>query len=118
MSQYTVDFYKTPSGACPVQDFLDSVDTKMRAKLLRSVLLLEQNGNDLREPYSKSLGGGIFELRAIQGNDITRVLYFFLKGNTIVLTNDFQKKSQKTPLSAIQTAKRYRKDYLQRKESL
>lgn len=50
MTQFTVDFYKLPDGSCPIQDFLDSLDNKMRAKLLRMVLLLEQNGNDLREP--------------------------------------------------------------------
>lgn len=118
MSQFTVDFYRTSNSICPVQTFLDSIDTKMRAKLLRLVLLLEENGNELREPYSKPLGNGIFELRAPQGNTIARILYFFVAGNIIVLTNGFIKKTRKTPRSEIQTAKKYRKDYLQRKESL
>lgn len=38
---------------------------------MRLILLLEQNGNELREPYSKSLGDGIFELRAKQGIEQT-----------------------------------------------
>ena len=49
----------------------------MQAKLFRLLELLELKGNELREPYSKSLSDGIFEIRAIQGNNITRVLYFF-----------------------------------------
>lgn len=49
----------------------------MRAKLLVGLDLLEENGPQLREPYSKHLEDGIFELRAKQGSDITRVLYFF-----------------------------------------
>ncbi len=44
---------------------------------------------------------GIFELRAQQGSDITRVLYFFQIGNKAYLTNGFTKKTQKTPPSEI-----------------
>jgi len=34
--------------------------------------------NQLREPYSKHLDDGIFELRAKVGSDISRVMYFFV----------------------------------------
>lgn len=113
-SNFDVDFFRKQDGSCPVEDFLDTLDTKMRAKILRLVMLLEQNGNELREPYSKPLGDGIFELRAKQGSDITRVLYFFVIGHKIILTNGFIKKSLKTPRSEIELAKRYRADYLSR----
>ena len=86
----------------------------MRAKLFRLLELLEEKGNTLREPYSKSLNDGIFEIRAKQGSDITRVLYFFYVGNKIILTNGFVKKSQKTPLSEIALAKKYRAEYERR----
>ncbi|MDD5792660.1 MAG: type II toxin-antitoxin system RelE/ParE family toxin, partial [Erysipelotrichaceae bacterium] len=39
----------------------------MKAKVLRTIDLLKNNGPLLREPYSKSLGDGIFELRIKQG---------------------------------------------------
>ena len=48
-------------------------------------------------PLAKHLDDGIFELRTVQGNNITRILYFFVVGKTIVLTNGFIKKTQKTP---------------------
>ena len=86
----------------------------MRAKIFRLLELLEQKGNTLREPYSKSLDDGIFEIRAKQGNNITRVLYFFYIGNKIILTNGFVKKSQKTPPSEIALAKKYRTEYERR----
>ena len=57
-----------------------------------------------------------YELRAVQGNNITRVLYFFVVGQKIILTNGFVKKTQKTPESEIDLAKKYRKDYESRKE--
>lgn len=78
MGNFRIDFYKKSDGSCPVNNFLDALDIKMRAKILRMIMLLEVNGNELREPYSKLLEDGIFELRAKQGNNITRVLYFFV----------------------------------------
>ena len=47
-----------------------------------------------------------FELRAKVGSDISRVLYFFVVGRTVVLTNGFIKKTQKTPSAEIEKAKR------------
>ena len=75
MECYDVDFYHKENGDCPVDDFLESLDTKMRAKVLGAVALLEANGPQLREPYSKFIGDGIFEIRAKQSSNITRVLY-------------------------------------------
>ncbi len=83
----------------------------MQTKLFRLLELLELKGNELREPYSKSLSDGIFEIRANQGNNITRVLYFFVVGKKIILTNGFVKKTQKTPENEIELAKKYREDY-------
>ena len=85
--------------------------------MLRTVELLSNNGPELREPSSKSLGDGIFELRAKVGSDISRVLYFFIVGHSVILTNGFVKKTQKTPVSEIDRAKRYRAEFLSRKEN-
>ena len=111
-----VIFYQKKDGSVPVKEFLCSLDKKMRAKMARTISLLQINGNDLREPFSKSLGDGIFELRAKVGSDISRVLYFFVVGNTVILTNGFIKKTQKTPSREIDKAKKYRNDYLSREE--
>lgn len=53
-------------------------------------------------PFSRHLDDGIFELRTVQGSDITRVLYFFVAGGEIVLTHGFVKKTQKTPAREIE----------------
>lgn len=116
MQGYEVEFYRKENGKCPVINFLSSIDNKMRAKIMMVISLLEDNGPSLREPYSKSIGDGIFEVRAKQGSNITRVLYFFFVDKKIVLTNGFTKKTEKTPQSEIDTAKKYRSDYLERKE--
>ncbi|MBP3919279.1 MAG: type II toxin-antitoxin system RelE/ParE family toxin [Clostridia bacterium] len=115
---FEVEFYEKSDGTYPAEEFILSQDIKMQTKLFRLLELLELKGNDLREPYSKSLSDGIFEIRAIQGNHITRVLYFFVVGKKIILTNGFVKKTQKTPESEIALAKKYRTDYERRKENL
>ncbi|MBR3504073.1 MAG: type II toxin-antitoxin system RelE/ParE family toxin [Clostridia bacterium] len=107
-------FYDLPNGEEPVKVFLDSLDHKMRAKMLREIELLENNGPELREPDSKNIGDGIFELRAKIGSDISRVLYFFFIGRRAILTNGFVKKTQKTPEGEIDKARRYRAEYLSR----
>jgi phage-related protein len=111
---YEIIFYDSEDGKCPVQDFLDSLEPKLLAKTLRTIDLLENNGPKLREPYSKMLEDGIFELRTKQSSDITRVLYFFFAGQKIVLTNGFVKKSQKTPKTEKELAKKYKADYERR----
>ena len=106
-----VDFYHKSNGECPVQEYLESLSLKLRTKTLRSIMLLEEFGTDLRMPYSAPISDGIFELRSVVGNDITRVLYFFIEGNTAILTNGFTKKTQKTPVREIEKANLYRADY-------
>lgn len=75
---FDVIFYEGENGEKPVEIFLDSLDNKMRAKLLGLLGILSEKGNSLKEPYSKHLQDGIFEIRCKFGNNITRVLYFFL----------------------------------------
>lgn len=114
MTDFEIIFYEKEDGTMPVQDFLDSLDIKMRAKMIATVEMLKKNGNQLREPYSKPLDDGIMELRAIVGTNISRVLYFFVVGQKVILTNGFIKKTQKTPRREIDTAKKYREDYIAR----
>lgn len=114
---FQIEFYETEQGIQPAKEFLLSLDTKMRAKMVNTISILQDNGYELREPYSKYLSEGIFELRARVGSDITRVLYFFYVDSQIVLTNGFIKKTNKTPIKEIEKAKKYRADYLRRKEN-
>ncbi len=110
-----VEFYKTVDGIKPAGQFINSIeDFKLRAKMIRTVQLLEAFGHDLGMPDSKYLEDGIFELRCIHGNDIARCLYFFVVGDKAIVTNGFVKKTQKTPREVLEKAKEYRVDYERR----
>lgn len=114
--QISVEFYNLPDGSEPAKEFLKSLDPKMKAKMLRTIELLETNGRDLRMPYSEFLDDGIFELRAKVSSNITRVLYFFYVGNRAILTNGFIKKTQKIPKEELAKAKKYKADFIQRQK--
>jgi phage-related protein len=108
---FNVQFYTLPNGEKPVEKFLDSLDLKMRVKALGSIEILAEFGNTLREPYSKAIGKGLFELRIKFAGDITRIFYFFVVDNKIILTNGFVKKTRKTPSNEIELAMKYKVDY-------
>lgn len=111
---FDITFYERENGERPVEDFLDSLNAKMRAKAVRSLELLEEFGNRLTEPHSKYLSDGIFELRIKFAGDISRIFYFFFVQNKIVLTNGFIKKTQATPKNELIRAKKYKADYERR----
>ena len=108
---FEIIYHKLANGDKPVKLFIDKLDSKLKVKMMFSVKLLKELGYKLREPYSKHLEDGIFELRVKAGNNISRVLYFFYVGNKIILTHGFIKKTQKTPREEIERAKAYRKEF-------
>ncbi len=116
MGSYKVDFYKNEKGEKPVLVFLHTLNTKLKAKVISRLVLLEEYGDKAAPPLSKKLQDGIFELRTSQGNIAVRILYFFDNDRIIIATNGFVKKSQKTPPKEILIAKKRRNNYFCRKE--
>ena len=111
-------FYRTKDDKCPVEDFLDSLSSKQAQKAIWVMQLIEEL-EQVPTTYLKKLTNTdeIWEIRIQQSNNIFRLLGFFSKGQFIVLTNGFQKKTQKTPKSEISLAENRKADYLQRTEN-
>ena len=114
MNDFELIFYKKPNGDCPVSEFLSSLNKVMRYKMMQKLDMLELFGNHPKGDFTKHLDDGIFEVRAQNRTDITRILFFFDKNKQIVLTNGFVKKTQRIPAAELETAKRYRAEYLAR----
>jgi len=108
-------FYKTKSGECPVEVFLNSLDSKQAQKVTWVMQVVEEL-EKVPTTYLKKLTNtdDIWEIRVQIGGNIFRFLGFFNKGNFIVLTNGFQKKTQKTPKSEILLSEQRKQDYLER----
>jgi phage-related protein len=85
-----------------IDKFILNLDAQTQARVLRCIELLGKHEYKLGMPYSKSLHGGLFELR-ITGNKQVRVIYSFHK-NTTYLLNAFIKKVNKIPKKEIDLA--------------
>jgi len=115
--EFTVEFYETVGGQCPVLDFLEELrrsDPDDHAAVLRGLSKL-QNRQYHREPLSKALGGGILELRHV-GKLNTRVLWFFVRGRRIIALHGIRNKSQAIPAHDLDTARKRMRDWRERFE--
>jgi len=115
LENFILETYETKSGRKPVEEYLATLKMKDCAKVKDKLIMLEERGNSLREPLSKHLDDGIFELRVKTSSGATRIFYFFYLERRIILLNAFTKKSQKTPRSELSKAKLFRTDFILRK---
>jgi len=91
--------------------------TDAQAKKVAWVLKLIREINQVPSKYFKKLvnTNDIWEVRIDVGKVTFRLLGFFYGHDLIILTNSFQKKSQKTPAMEIQLAENRKKKYLSRR---
>jgi phage-related protein len=68
-----------------------------------------------REPLSKALGDGLFELRHV-GNLNSRVLWFFMRNRRIVAVHAIRTKGQAVPARDLNTARERMRDWWERAE--
>ena len=118
MSKWKAHYYTTDDGVCELSDYLDSISSGNRKKVLAWITMLEEKGPTLPRPFADLLEDGIHELRVKLSGEQTRVLYFFVFQERIILTHSFTKKSKAVPISEIVRAKNFRKDFKRRYASI
>ncbi len=111
---WTVIYYESSEGNCPVIEFIDSLSKRNQAKIFSFLSLLEKKGPILPRPYADLLENGIHELRIKLSGIQVRVLYFFCYQEYIVLTHPFTKTTDKVPTAEITKANAFRMDFLKR----
>lgn len=98
MPEWSIDEHRTRAGKSHFAEFVasldDSKDIKDAAVLIGALRAL---GNQLREPRSKSLEGGLFELRGSR----VRIYYGFMPGQRVVLLGGYVKKRTDTPRDVL-----------------
>lgn len=112
---FSVEFYETATGACPVQEFLDrlkSSDPDDFAAVLAGLAKLRHRQYH-REPLSKSLGDGLLELRHA-GKLNTRVLWFFVKDRRIIAVHGIRNKGRAIAERDLRTALERMRDWRER----
>ena len=111
---WNVTYYSNADGTKPVEVYIRNLSITERAKTLAFIGNLEEKGPDLHRPYADLLEDGIHELRITLTGTQVRILYFFCYKDIIILTNVFEKHTDKVPKSEIKTAKKNRDDFLGR----
>ncbi len=81
------------------EKFVAKLDNESKARLVRDIDFLKQNGLSLRMPLAKKIHNKLWELR-ISGKQRVRIIYS-IKESQIYILNWFIKKTQKTPIKEL-----------------
>ena len=113
--EFEVIFYETVNGHSPVREFLLELKASDRDDFAAVAAGLEKlrNRQNHREPLTKALGDGLFELRHV-GKLNTRVLWFFMKGRRIVAVHGIRNKGQTMAPRDLDTARERMRDWQER----
>jgi phage-related protein len=112
---FSIEFYVTRNGDVPVQDFLEQMrqtDPDDHAAVLRGLAKL-RNRQYHRQPLSKALGSGLFELRHV-GKLNTRIIWFFMKERRIIAVHGIRNKGQTIPARDLKIASERMRDWQER----
>lgn len=115
--EFTVEFYETNAGRRPVEEFLlklKGTDPDDFAAVAAGLAKLRHRQYH-RAPLSKTLTGGLFELRHV-GKLNTRIIWFFMKGRRIVAVHGIRNKGQAIPPHDLDTAQERMRDWKERNE--
>ena len=113
--EFTIEFYETTSGRCPVRDFLDNLkesDPNDFAAVLAGLAKL-RNRLYHKPPLSKTIGDGLFELRHV-GKLNTRMLYFFVRWQRIIIVHGIRSKATNIAARDRKVALDRKRDWLER----
>ncbi len=86
-----------------VEKFINNLEKGLQAESFNLIELLGTDGNTITMPYSKALGGGLFELRGRNKSQV-RYFYIFKYGGAVIL-HGYIKKSQKIPRPELELAR-------------
>ena len=111
---WEIEYFETANGRRPVQEFVDSLDRRSKAKIARTLDLLQELGVNLGMPYAKHVEVDMWELRTRVGSNQYRIIYFLYTGGAFILLHGFMKKSGQIPQRDLRTARDRRAEFLKR----
>ena len=106
---FHIRYYKDKNGNQPVKDFLHELSSKNdknsrinKNSIDHHLAILERLGTRAPSKYVKYIGDGIWEIRPLSN----RIMFIVWHEGDLILLHHFIKKSQKTPLTEIEVAKK------------
>lgn len=103
-------FHLTSSGKSPVEDFLNKLTVRQRAKALDALGLLEKAGYSLGPPWLKKVEAEIWELR-VQADRVRLRFLFGRAGEDFVVVHALKKKADRLPANDLKTARERWREY-------
>ena len=94
---WNIEYYEQSSGKRPVEEFVDSLDTKSRVRIARTFDLLEKFGINLGMPYARHLEKHLWELRVWHGKNRYSIIYFLHTEHTFILLHGLTQKTVPVP---------------------
>ena len=113
---WIIEYYESPAGNKPVEDFINSLEEKAQDKIVRTFELLGEFGIKFGLPHAKKLvGTPLWEIR-IFGLDSIRIFYVAKEQKHFLLLHGFKKKTQKTNTKEVKLAIVRLREYESRKK--
>ncbi len=103
-------FYKTAAGNEPVREFLRGLSSADTKAIGGHILKVECTWPDVKKPLVDGLKGGLCEVRISIKDRIARIFFCVEKGQ-MVLLHGIIKKTQKTPQSDLELARKRMQDW-------
>jgi phage-related protein len=107
-------YYTAGDDESPVHEFIETLDVKEQAKVIRNISLLAEFGEKATRPLTDTVRGKIRELRIELSKNQFRILYYFCTGRNIVLLHGFKKKTEQLKNRDIETAEKRMADFERR----
>lgn len=100
--------YEHPKGACPVSDFINNLEPKIRKKTYSQLKRLQEMDCVLQPPLVKVFRvcrcKGLYELRVCT-SQMVRIMFYIHTDGSIVLLHGFVKKQEKATDKALEVAR-------------
>src|SRR3989338_8214905 len=104
-------YYEDERNSRPVEEFINHLESKTKAKVLARIEFLEERWQELRRPYVDTLEDGLYELRVIFSGNQVRVIYAYMFKDYIVLLHGIIKKTKEVPPEDLTKAKNRMTDF-------
>jgi phage-related protein len=108
--EYTIEWYFDAGGKSLAQEYFDELEKNRQKKVFNLFRLMAEGGKVFNTEKFRYEGDQVYAFKPVPD----RFLCFFFSGSKIIVTNAFEKKTDKLPVKEKERALKYRDDYMTR----
>lgn len=108
--KFTIEWYINEKGKTEALDYYKDLSIDQQKKTIKLFKLMAETGKIFNEEKFRYEGDQIFTFKPSPD----RFLCFFFEDSKIIITNAYEKKSDKMPIREKEKALKLKKDYIQR----